>query len=332
MELRVCYDDRWTGGGIGRFSLELIPRLKAQGIQMIPIAINSAVGNPISPLSISRALNDVSANVFWSPGFMPPLKVDIPVVITVHDLIHRNYGGIMRRFYYDIVIRSLARKSSSIITVSEHSREMISRWLGDDAPSVVVVKNGVSESFTQHGARWSAHTPYVLYCGNQRSHKNLARMLEAYSHSTSKHGLSLLMTGSPEESTNVLIDRMGLRDKVFWLGDLDESSLAEAYRGATFLMLVSLEEGFGLPVVEAMACGTPVLTSNTSALKEIAGDAAVTVDPNDVQDITVAIERLAADGALRSVLRARGIERSKIFRWDKVAARVSQVFMDVVQT
>lgn len=324
-KISVAYDERWVRGGIGRFSLELLSRFSSDGVEMLPIGVVSKIADPLGPLAISSSLKKMTADVFWSPGFVPPSSSSIPFLITIHDLIHRQYGGFFRRVYYDAVIRFFARSAYSILTVSEYSRSQILHWLGRHSPPVVVVGNGVSASFSKEGERYESSAPYVLYCGNQRSHKNIGRMLEAFAIAKVPDTLLLGMTGTPESITESLIQKYGLADRVFWLGWLDEAQLAAAYRGAEFLMLVSLEEGFGLPVVEAMACGTPVLCSSTTSLGEIAGDAAVTVDPHDVECIAAGIERIASDTALRQVLRERGLKRAADFSWDNVAQRVKRV-------
>ena len=324
--LRVIYDGRWQGGGIGRFSAEVIDRLQNGEIRLRPIKIDHKIADPFGPVALSRGMRGVSADVFWSPGFVPPFRCDIPAVITVHDLIHREHGGvIMKRIYYDRMIRPLARNVYAILTVSEYSRKMIMQWFGEAAPPVIVVGNGVSASFTPKGERYLAPVPYALYCGNQRSHKNIARMLEAFSLSKAAGTLLLGMTGMPEQATNALIRRYAFTDRVFWFGKLDEAQLAAAYRGAEFLMMVSLKEGLGLPVIEAMACGTPVLCSSTTSLGEVAGDAAVTVDPQDAECIAAGIERIITDSVLRYLLRQLGLRRANDFSWDNVAQRVGDV-------
>jgi glycosyltransferase involved in cell wall biosynthesis len=166
--------------------------------------------------------------------------------------------------------------------------------------------------------------PYALFVGQLKARKNIARILEAFARFRleSRSELRLVLAGRRDWSSagmDEVIDRWKLRGQVIELGHLAHPDLAVLYSGARMLVFPSLWEGFGIPVIEAMACGTPVITSNNSCLPEIAGDAALLVDPYSVEAIAEAIYRLDTDAALRQTLREKGLQRARAFSWRRTA-------------
>lgn len=319
--LSIGVDDRWNEGGIGRFSREVQSRLPSKGGVLKKLGVTVALANPFSPLAIGQAIRLAQSDVFWSPGFMPPTRCHTPVVLTIHDLIHRRYGGYARRQYYDYCIRPLVRRAQTILTVSHYSRNEIVKWLGDSCCDVQVVGNGVSDVFCPDGASLDLESPYLLYAGNFRRHKNIERLLEAFASSRVSREMFLAFTGTEDKQVMQWADRCHVGHRVKFLGEMDEMALAAAYRGARAVLQISLEEGFGLPVIEAMACGAPVVCSATTALGEVAGDAAMLVDPLDIGAIALAMEHVCCDEGLQSNLRMLGLRRAADFSWDDVASR-----------
>lgn len=319
--LSIGVDDRWNEGGIGRFSREIQSRLPSRGGVLKKLGITVALANPLSPLAIAKAIRAIQSDVFWSPGFMPPISCRTPVVLTIHDLIHRRYGGYARRQYYDHCIRPLVRRAQAILTVSYYSRNEIVEWLGNNSCDVQVVGNGVSDIFYQDGALLILESPYLLYAGNFRRHKNIERLVKAFASSRISREMFLVFTGAKDKQVRQWTEQYHIGERVKFLGEMDEMALAAAYRGARAVVQVSLEEGFGLPVIEAMACGTPVVCSLTTALGEVAGNAAMLVDPLDIGAIAMAMERVCCDEGLRSRLRMLGLRRAANFSWDNVACR-----------
>ena len=160
---------------------------------------------------------------------------------------------------------------------------------------------------------------------NRRPHKNEERALAAFARARIDPSIRLLLTGLPTNTLQAFIAHLGLTERVDFLGRVEDTQLPAVYRGALGLLFPSFYEGFGLPVIEAMASGVPVLTSTVTALPEVAGDAALLVDPYDVDAIASGIERLLTDEDLRTRLRVAGLKRAAMFRWDDVAARVQRV-------
>jgi glycosyltransferase involved in cell wall biosynthesis len=297
----IHYDPRWSGPhGIGRFSDEVIARLPdAQ-----PLRAGVRKLSLLDPLATTLAVMGLRAGVYFTPGFNPPLRCPVPFVFCIHDLIHLRFAGessALRRAYYGLVVGPAAQRAARVLTVSEYSRREILEWTGLNSERVEVVGNGVSEVFRPEGPRHEPGYPYFLHVGRRGSHKNVDRLVAAHAASRCGRDVRLLFTE-----------------------DLDDAQLAAHYRGAVALVFPSLYEGFGIPVVEAMACGTPVLTSNVTALPETVGEGnALIVDPLSVDAIAAGLDRLAEDAALRAQLRERGLLRAAAFTWSRVAEKVA---------
>ena len=171
--------------------------------------------------------------------------------------------------------------------------------------------------------------PYLLYVGNLLPHKNLLRLLDALAILRRRQRCRLIIRGEGRpaytRSLQERVETLGLGEAVTFLGYSTDARLRDLYSRAACLVLPSLGEGFGLPVLEAMACGTPVVTSNASSLREVAGDAALTVDPNDAIALAEAMHRVLMDRDFRAKLRRRGLERVKFFSWRRLAEQISRV-------
>lgn len=281
--------------------------------------------SPIDPLASTIALAGKQHGIYFSPGFNPPLRSSIPVVFTIHDLIHVRVPAestALRRLYYAHVVRPAAQRAARILTVSEYSRRDICEWAGLPPDQVVVVGNGVSSAFHPDGPRHTGPEPYFLHVGRRAGHKNIVRLLEAFSRGRYPQAMRMRFTGLPDRTTVSVVERLGLRTRVDFLGQLSDTALASHYRSAMALVFPSIYEGFGLPIVEAMACGTPVVTSSTTATAEVAGPGnAVLVDPGSTEALAAAMERIASDAQLRSDLAQRGPRRAMEFSWERVASR-----------
>jgi glycosyltransferase involved in cell wall biosynthesis len=210
------------------------------------------------------------------------------------------------------------------MTVSERSRLEILKWSGLKVEYVVNAGNGVDPVFQPDGACFDPGYPFILYVGNLRPHKNLSRLFAAFKQIDFPE-LRLLISAKKTSEIVAQLSCHGIENRVQFLGCIGDQQLAAVYRGALVLVLPSLIEGFGLPALEAMACGTPVVVSRTTALPEDTGEAGLFIDPNDPRDIRLVIERVLADAELRHAMRETGIRRAKLFSWGYVAARVRQV-------
>ncbi len=279
-----------------------------------------------------RSTPDVG--VFCSPGYNAPLFGPVPFVFSVHDLNHLDRpenSSLIKRVYYATVLKSACRRAAAILTVSNFSHQRIVDWSGVDGHKVFNVGNGVDQAYMPEGPAHSPGYDYLLMVGNRKLHKNELRVVAAFAKATLNPSLQLLFTGRSSPQLQLVIDQHRLSDRVHFTGFVQEADLPSLYRGAVALIFPSLYEGFGLPVVEAFACGTPVVTSSTTSLPEVAGGAALLVDPLSVDDLAHAMSRVVTDLALRGRLRAHGLQRAQAFRWPDVVARVRRVLSAVEQ-
>ncbi|MEP7098980.1 MAG: glycosyltransferase family 1 protein [Burkholderiales bacterium] len=327
--LTVVADKRWGGEhGIGRFSRKVLGQIAHRELD-----IGGRPMDPFDPIRLSIALRRIPrGNVFFSPGYNAPFLSNQRFLFTVHDLNHIDRpenSSVPKRIYYALVLKRACLRAAKVLTVSEYARQRIIRWSGVPDQQVVNVGNGVDDAFTPGSPAASSGRPYFLCVSNRRPHKNESRVLSALAASGLPADVELVLTGPPTQGLNDEIRARGLDGRVRFTGTVSDEELAELYRGAIGLVFPSLYEGFGLPVVEAMACGTPVITSTTTALPEIAGDAALLVDPMRVDEIAEAMTRLHDDQALRIRLREAGLRRATQFTWSSVADRVSAAIADI---
>lgn len=323
-------DDRWVGRhGIGRFSREVLSRLKYQGVpESIPFL------RPTEALHLTWWLWRKRPSIYFTPGFNPPLSNVAPTIFVLHDLIHLvvpEEASLVKSIYYNSVVKRAVHFSHRVLTVSEYSRQQIVAWANVSPSKVVVVGNGVSRSFSPEGECAELGFPYLFYIGNRKPHKNLFRLMEAFHQAQISGDVRLVVSGVADATWSKVVAALGLGDRVFFAGDIPEDDLPSYYRGALALVFPSLFEGFGLPVIEAMACGTPVLTSNTTSLPEVAGSAALYCDPLSVNSISTGIERIVGDRDARARFRILGLERARSFSWDDVFFRIKAELDSAIQ-
>jgi len=326
---RIIFDNRWDGsGGIGTFADEINRINKFESANFS--------GKPVSPAdTIKTAMASLSkrGDVIFFPGYIPPLFSKIPYVFTVHDLNHLDRpenSSKFKRLFYQVVIRNGCRKAKKILTVSEFSKRRIVEWSGINPNKVINVGNGVSESFNVDVKPYNVDFKYFLCVSNRKAHKNELRTLEAFSKANLPPEVKLVFTGKPNEELTALMEKLKVTNRVHFTHFVALEDLPSLYKSASGLVFASLYEGFGLPVIEAMACGTPVITSNTTSLPEVAGDAAILVNPLDVDDISTAMNQLYFNEALREKLIAKGFIQAKKFSWEKTAEKVRKALNEVI--
>ncbi|MCX7682692.1 MAG: glycosyltransferase family 4 protein [Anaerolineae bacterium] len=283
------------------------------------------------------ALRRLKADWYLSNFFLPPV-LPCRGVVVVHDLSFRAYPDYFPRpvaWYMRWLTGLAVRQAHLVVTVSEFSRRELLRFYAVDERKVVSIHNGVGPEFRPARdeatgaadraaiARYGVTPPYILAVGNIHPRKNLARLLEAYLTLRRRRAdiPPLVWAGIERWGSDELLERARTAG-VTLTGFIAQADLPSLYRQATMLVYPSLYEGFGLPPLEAMACGTPVITSNTTSLPEVVGEAALRVDPADTVAIASAIERLLDDSALRERLRQAGLERAALFTWEHTARRL----------
>jgi glycosyltransferase involved in cell wall biosynthesis len=321
----ILYDARWIGPhGIGRFAGELaksLPKLREFQRDRRP-------WHPLDPALLGIDLWRERAKLFFSPGYNSPVGWPKPFVFTLHDLNHLRVpenSNALKRAYYQYMIKPACHRAAFVLTVSEYSRREIAAWAAVEERTVINVGNGVGKPFTADGPKYQPGYPYLLYVGSHKSHKNLPRLLRAYKVSGICDAVRLVMTGTPSRELRTTIDELRVGDNLHFVGTANNEDLAQLYRGALGLVFPSLYEGFGLPPLEAMACGTPVLTSNVCSLPEVVGDAGILVDPLNVEEIAHGIRTVVEDTDKRMKLRQMGLLRAKKFSWNETARRTEQV-------
>lgn len=259
-----------------------------------------------------RAIAKARIDLFHSAHYVLPWT-SCPSIATLHDVIQFHFPprNPLARMYVRVMYPRACRKSVRVITVSEASKRGIVEVLGCDAAKIAVTPNGIDGIFFEEHPRADDLGRYFLYVGNDKPHKNVPRLIDALGNHR------LVMVGA---------EFAQYRDRVTATGFVSAKRLAEIYRGAIALVMPSLEEGFGLPVAEAMACGTPVIASKIDALREVTGGAALYVDPHSVGDIANALQRMANDESLRAELSMRGKARAQEFTWRRCAERTRDVY------
>lgn len=328
MENRVLVDMRWRGThGIGRFAEELFQRIPG----MTPLQTRIALFNPLDPILLSFQLSKTTARVFFTPGFNAPLRSKVPVVLTVHDLNYVHFqqnSDPLRRAYFQHVVRPACRRAYRVLTVSEFSRRQIIEWANVDDRVVTNVGAGVDRKFSPSGSRYDPGYPYMLAIGSDKAHKNICGLIEAFDLSGLATQMKLVVSGRLDRKSNALLRTKRIRSAVQAIGTVAERDLPSLYRGAVALCMPSMFEGFGLPMIEAMASGVPVLASTRTALPEVAGNAAVLVDPGDVESIASGLREVALNTELRKELIARGLSRIQSFSWENTARTVQEVLLE----
>jgi glycosyltransferase involved in cell wall biosynthesis len=323
----ILVDARWMESG-GRRNVRGLARVAQEVARRLPQLERLDDGlpllHPAETLWLTAVLARRRPSVFYSPGFNAPPTCPVPFVLTVFDLIHLEIpeeSGAAKRLYYRLHVKPAVRRARAVLTGSEYSRARIAEWSGVDAKRVVVIRGAAGDEFRPDGELYEPGYPYLLYVGNHKPHKNLGRLIRALAHLRDGSSLRLLLVGPAEPELVALARTVGVADRLVFLGDVPDERLPALYRGAVAFVFPSLHEGFGLPPLEAMACGTPVVSSLATSLAEVVGDAAEAVDPLDVDSIAAGIDRVIGDEQLRRELRARGLARAARFSWDETAQR-----------
>jgi glycosyltransferase involved in cell wall biosynthesis len=365
MTKNVTIDARWLVGGIGTYTRNLLQEFGryANGfdIQAIVRERDSAsvrkfcddvavVDVPIYTVLEQWAVARASrrCDLLHVPHFNAPLLHRGPLVVSIMDVIHLNSpayrGNWSTLLYARPMLNAVARKAEHVVTVSKFSKDQIVQTLNIPPSRVTVIPCGVGKEFTATISRGKFHEvaqvlglqlPFVLYVGNLKPHKNVKTLLRAFAQlrRTKRLPHSLLIVGDDlrwksqivEECTN-----LGLRDCTVFAPEVPQSLLPGIYASADLLVMPSTLEGFGLPVLEAMACGTPVVASSAGSLPEVAGDAALYFEPMSVDDLAVQVERVLGSPSQQKTMRDLGILRAKEFSWEKAARCHIELYGDVL--
>lgn len=288
-------------------------------------------------------LSKIRPDVYHYPHFDLPFGFKIPSVITIHDL---KYIKIPELFYrkargkswlMKTIMRDSIRRARKVITVSKNSKEDLVNVLNVHPNKIEVIYEAcdscyqkVSDSINHVSNKYGVKLPFILFVGEIRPHKNLIRLLKAFKQVKYKEYL-LIIVGKTYRNYRepfAQVEKLGIQNRVRFLKFIPKEDLVHFYNLATVFILPSLYEGFGLPVLEAMACNTPVIISNVSSLPEVAGDSALLINPYDIESIKDALDRILGNPSLRQTLRERGLKQAQKFSWSKTAGETIKVYRE----
>jgi glycosyltransferase involved in cell wall biosynthesis len=294
-----------------------------------------------------RLLRD-RLDLFHATHYVIPPLARARAVVTIHDIIHVLYPQFLPNrlalLYARVMMRRALRRADRIITVSYNSKRDLVDYFGIAPARIDVVYNGVASRFQPNlpreerdrvTAKYGLPRPYLLFLGGEKPHKNVRNVIRAFAEARRERALphALVLAGPmPKNRSRVeaLIAALDVDSRVFRTGVIPEEDLPGLFAGADAFLYPTLYEGFGLPVVEAMACGVPVLTSSTSALQEIAGGYSYLVDPMDVEAIARGIVDLATDPRRRAEFAELGKRRARDFSWDRAAEQTLKIYADAL--
>lgn len=285
-------------------------------------------------------------DLFFFPHYTKSWWMPCPAVTTVHDLIHLRFPeylpNSLAKYYARVIIGRVCRSSEMVITGSEATKRDLLELFKIEQNKVKVIYNGVDhqtyrplqdeERIGTFKKRYSLFRPFILYVGALKPHKNIPSLLKGYSLSPLKGNFDLVIATFEEENReelNQLVAQLSLQDNLRYLFSLKKGELAMLYNCAHFLVFPSLYEGFGLPALEAMACGCPVIASNRASLPEVVGEAGLFFDPEEPEELAEKMSLLGNDEALRQELKKRGRAQAQKFRWERTAEMTLEVFRTV---
>ena len=344
--------------GIGRYVTNLVRSMAGaeSGMSFSLIGDPSTRPHPafkvipcgLSPFSLSQQwivpglLKRSGAAIYHSPYYLMPYRLPVPAVLTCYDfipLIFPEYFTFRQRIIYRIANKLAFRSASTIISISETTKRDATRLFGIGQDRIRAIPLGVDAHFTPASgpdadkvrAIYGLPGRYVLYVGTNKPHKNLARLVEAWGLAQRQAAQDhvLVVAGYWDErypEARLLAAKSDFPGRVVFAGPVNDDHLPALYSGASLFVFPSLYEGFGLPVLEAMACGAPVACSSTNALAEVAGNAAFLFDPLDSAAMAEGIARLLSDPERLHSLRENGLKRAELFAWEKTASETQAVY------
>lgn len=286
--------------------------------------------------------HSLNFDLFHSLSSYAPLFIDGPILTTIHDLkyikVPSYFEGqsFIKHYYVETMIRSSVRISEKVITVSEHTRSDLENEFGIDRDDVSVIPLGPGEVRPKIIGSPPVSAPYIFFVGELRPHKNVQTLIGAYNEfrrQNSKSNVDLVIAGSDYgDRLNQLkseVDEV-FRENVHFLGRVDDKTLAQLYKHASVFVFPSFYEGFGLPPLEAMGYGTPVIASNKTSIPEVVGDAGLYFDPEDKTELSRLLTRVFSDEKLVTSLERQSHERFEDFSWKRTAEETLETYWDIL--
>lgn len=368
--LHVAWDMTHAGRiqtGTGEYARSLISALeRVQGVRVSNVAAPRFLDGRDRPdarmlrgahqviwtqFGLREELRRLRPDLLHAPAFVSTLAADCPLVVTILDLAYLHYPNHYSKtwlWYMKVLVPLVARRAAAIIVISEHTKRDVQQHLNLPSRKVHTVHLGVdnrrfrplaASETAPVAARYRLDLPFILHVGTLAARKNIPTLLKAVSHlkrSGFWHGRRLVLAGgiSPGLAGHVevkaTVERLRLEQDVVFLGHVPDEDVPALYSLADLLVMPSLFEGFGLPPLEAMACGTPVVASNASSLPEVVGDAGLLVPPREARALADAIESVLSDSELRNHMVERGQARASAFTWERTAEETALVYRRVL--
>jgi glycosyltransferase involved in cell wall biosynthesis len=369
--MKIAFDlRRIKNPGIGRYMKDLVGAILAQEplgdyLIILPpgtegmIQTGSSSATTITPklkyysvreqIELPRILRKHKIDLLHAPHFMLPLVCPCPAVVTIHDVIGMRWKEDIRsrigRLYYRFMMPAAVRLADRIITDSKFSRDDIVHCLGVDPEKVKVIYPGISPQFRRITdgvqlenirSKYRIEDEYIVYAGIYKPRKNHAALLRAFQRFLSHEGHANLVLVGPlkegEQELRRLAEELEISRKVIFTGFVNDSELRLIYSAAKVYACPSLYEGFGFTVLEAMACGTPVVCTGETSLPEVAGDAALYADPRSPKDFAAALHIVFTNAGLRNTLIEKGRRNLLRFKWENTAKETLAVYRDALRT
>lgn len=358
--------------GIGRYTEELVRYLvKYDPVNQYTIfVVNRAIDNALPVYAPNLTQVKVIfphyslQEQLWYPRILRRAKLDLihytnfnspiffsaaPSVVTIHDLTlwffsGRRHKGWLKKWFYKIAIKQTCLKAKQIITISNATKKDIIKYLKIDPPKIQVIHLAPAKQYQPVSdpkriddlkRKFNISKPYLIYVGQWREHKNIVRLIRAFSLLRRRYGFDyqLVLAGKIDQQYQFLpklIKELGLDQEVMMVGYVSDAELPYLYSGAECFVFPSLYEGFGLPPLEAMACGTPVISSNLSAMPEILGDAAYYFDPLNVEAMAKAMSEVAKSFSLKKEMRLKGLKQARQYSPDATAKATLKVYQRIL--
>lgn len=297
--------------------------------------------------TFTKALNSEELDLVHFTHFNAPVLYKKPCLVTIHDLTLSKFpdeerSNVLKKFAYQLTIKNITQKAKRIIAVSQNTKEDAIKYLGAAVDKIRVVYEGVSGEFkpitdenikARVKQKYGISKPFLLYVGAWRKHKNLVMLVKAYNLFKNTHGLDyqLVIGGiGPDENVQKFIQELGLKAHIVTPGYIEDTDLPALYSAAVAFIMPSLYEGFGLPLLEAMACGTPTMLANVSSIPEIAGqENALYFDPNNLEQMAGAMYSIVTDDNLKQNLKKKGVKRAQDFTWEKMAKETLTIYQEI---
>jgi len=281
-----------------------------------------------------------STKLYFATHYTVPLFYRGKMLVTIYDLFHlampKLVGGIHKTLYAKLMFNAVRQKATSIITISQFTQTELLRLTGpQDKTPIIPIHLGVDGSWFNIPHLISPHPrPYLLFVGNIKPHKNLGALIKAFSSISNQFTHDLVLVGQKEgfitADTELELMASELRDRVQFTGRVDQAILQQYFAHATCLIFPSLYEGFGLPPLEAMAAGCPVISSNAGPMPEVCGDAVLYFDPRNIEQLVEKLKMVLSDDALRNTLISHGTMHVQSFTWERCIDQTSQLIHDFI--